>query len=45
MNAIFFFLNSNCLFQVSALKINSRPSLKNSFFAVADPHFLEWVGR
>jgi hypothetical protein len=22
-----------------------RPSLKNSFFAVADPHFLEWVGR
>jgi hypothetical protein len=22
-----------------------RPSLKNSFFAVANPHFLEWVGR
>jgi hypothetical protein len=23
----------------------SRPSLKNSLFAIADPHFLEWVGR
>jgi hypothetical protein len=26
-------------------EFSARPSLKNSLFAVADPHFLEWVGR